>query len=244
MTGMPLISANILIACVALFSAHSARAEAITRSTEKPPLEAQAAAEQGINAFKAIIIKLFEGNGNNRRFLDEFGLRGIETPTDVHKLQLGSPLPTYRISLKTLRTLRSWSDLGTVLPEKINRFVYPIKTEEEVRSSLSVALSRTGKNWLVTDWSNGKLVNLVAEVQRRYPNAKSILWFPGLNRYFLVDETDFTIIIALNLIDQFLPAPTAGISLDELQKLAAEVVAERAETQLPKGQPGPDRLVR
>ena len=241
------VSANALIACATLFLVHTIEAHASAPSTEEPPSGAQEAAEQGKETLKAIVIKLLDGKGKDggtQQFLDEFGMKGIETPDDAQRLELGSPLPTYRISLKTLQALRTWRDLKTVLPEKANRFVYPIKTGKEIRSSLSVALSRKGMDWLVTEWSNGKLMRLIAGVQMQYPKAKSILWLPGLNRYFLVDEADFTIIIPLDLISPISPVPRAGMNLVELQTQANEVVALREQTRLPPGHEGPDRPIR
>jgi hypothetical protein len=224
---------------------------------QAPPPEAQAAAVQGNEVLKAIIVQLLEDKDGKRQFVDQLGLKDIETATDVKKLKLDSALPTYRISLKTLLSLPTGLDLMTVLPKQASHFLYPIKVEENVRISLFVALSRTDQQWLVTEWGNAGLIRRVDEVRKQNPYAKSILRINGLNRYYLIDESEVPFrIIPLDKKDPVLAelGPKLGLVpdqsvkaesiLEELQKEANEILELQKQIQLPRGETGPEIPVR
>jgi len=233
-----------------------ARAQTPTGLAQEPPPDAQAIAAQGKETLKKIIIRLLNGNNTNRWFLDKFGLKGIEKASDVNELELGSPLTTYRISLKTLETFQTATDLRTSLPTQPTKFLYPIIVGEDVRSSLSVSRDRSNNKWMLTEWSDAGLIKRVREIQMRYPNAKSILRIPGLNRYYLADETDELRVIPIDKKDPALVelGPKLGLTpdqaiaastiFDELRKQTQEVLAQQRKLRISPFQKGFEKPVR
>jgi hypothetical protein len=175
---------------------------------------------------------------NDDPFALRLGFTAADTVLPPHTVEVTDPYPVFVVDLKQLQDLDTvhpldptgisllTSESNWLIPSppdpltklKPARFLYPIKVDTAVQSSvLVVALDRTA---LSTEWRIGRigLLNLITTLGPQ-PGGQFIVWVPALNHYYLgvihkTPTTKFTITV---LFDDPVLHLKKGVKIDALK---------------------------
>lgn len=114
---------------------------------------------------------------------------GFESADEIAGAKLGEPLSVFMVELQDLRAYTPGSDPEKLL-KPIDKVIYPVITNEQVRSS--IVLQKGKEGWQASDFGGANFARLVtrardesAKAASLAPTAYFVVQVPALNAYFL-----------------------------------------------------------
>ncbi len=120
---------------------------------------------------------------------DNYQVMGFNALNEAQTAQLGDPMMVYRVQLDQLLAYESQSDSEAdpnSLLVDVNRKMYPVTFNGEVRSSIAVEGQAGG--WTATDFGGPNLIKALAQYRRSPDDFVVQIAFLGL--YFVGERSD------------------------------------------------------
>ncbi len=139
--------------------------------------DAQTAATQALATFRKLV------NGENYKEL------GFDSPDQISKASLGSPMRVFAVKVDQLREYRSGSDANALLGETPQMY-FPVTVEGQAHAS--VVVEQADGKWKSVSFGNAGLARQIASVRKTNASSETasrpadiIVQIPALGVYFL-----------------------------------------------------------
>jgi len=131
---------------------------------------------------------------------ENFSEMGFESLAEVSAARIGVPVRTYYVPLDRLKEYQSGMDPNQLLAE-MDRVIYPVAVEEQVRSSVVVESVRGV--WEATNFGAPKLTQSIARIRDRLSESDGLpissfflVRIPAMNLYFIGYRRDDSLMLA------------------------------------------------
>jgi hypothetical protein len=118
-----------------------------------------------------------------------FKTLGFDSAEQLSEARLGEPIAVMMVGLEDLRGYKAGTDPNAIV-KPIGKVIYPVSTNERVRSSIVV--QKAEKGWQASDFGGANFARLVTEARERTAKATSqpsnsffLVQVPALNVYFI-----------------------------------------------------------
>ena len=171
----------------------------------------QQAAEDALKTLEKLVTK------------DNYQAMGFASLDEVAKAQLGMPMPIYRVQLDQLRDYTPGESDPNALLVDVNRTLYPVTVDNEVRSS--VAVEGPDGKWRGTDYGAPSLMKAIS--QYRQSDSDFVVHVGFLGLYFVGQRNEGGLLLT-PLIDDSDLGFAAGKSMpaDEVFRALLPVAQE------------------